>query len=68
MLLLFIIILSFLVLLNKIYTATLLVFQDSRLEEGEFKGWSRKVKVDKTKYCCIVCNKKLFYLLQEDVL
>ena len=36
--------------------ATSWVFQDSWLEEEEF--WLRKVKDDKTKYCCIVCNKK----------
>ena len=35
------------------------VLQDSWLEEEEFKSWLRKVKDDKTKYRCIVCNKKL---------
>ena len=40
--------------------ATSRVFQDSRLEEEEFKSWLRKVKNDKTKCGCIQCNKKLF--------
>ena len=39
--------------------ATSRVFQDSWLKKEEFKSWLRKVKDDKTKYCCIVCNKKL---------
>ena len=36
------------------------VFQNNWLLEEEFKGWLRKAKDDKTKYRCIVCNKKLF--------
>ena len=39
--------------------ATSRAFQDSRLEEEEFKSWLKLVKDDKTKYSCIVCNKKL---------
>ena len=39
--------------------ATSRLFQDSWLEEEEFKSLLRKVKDDKIKYRCIVCNKKL---------
>ena len=39
--------------------ATSRVFQDSWLEEEEFKNWLRKVKDDKTKCRCIVFYKKL---------
>ena len=35
------------------------------MEEEEFKGWLRKVKDDKTKYRCIVCNKKLSLCTSE---
>ena len=46
--------------INKMSITTSQVFQDSWLEEEEFKSWLRKVKDDQTNYCCIVCNKKLF--------
>ena len=49
------------------YSLLLLFFKDCRLEEEEFKGCLRKVKDDKTKYYCILCNKNFPYLLQEDV-
>ena len=49
------------------YSLLLLFFKDCGLEEEEFKGCLRKVKDDKTKYYCILCNKNFPYLLQEDV-
>ena len=39
--------------------ATSRVFQDSWLEEEEFKSWLKQVKDDKAKYSCIVRNKNL---------
>ena len=42
--------------MNKMSIATSRVFQDSWLEGEEFKGWLRKVKDDKTKYCCTLTN------------
>ena len=47
--------------------ATMREFQDSCFEKEELNDWLRKVKNDKTKYCGILCNKKL-YLIWEDVL
>ena len=47
-------------IINKMSISTSRVFQNNWLLEEEFKGWLRKAKDDKTKYRCIVCNKKLF--------
>ena len=47
-------------IISKMSISTSRVFQNNWLLEEEFKGWLRKAKDDKTKYRCIVCNKKLF--------
>ena len=47
-------------IISKMSISTSRVFQNNWLLEEEFKGWLRKAKDEKTKYRCIVCNKKLF--------
>ena len=47
-------------IISKMSISTSRVFQNNWLLEEGFKGWLRKAKDDKTKYRCIVCNKKLF--------
>ena len=47
-------------IISKMSISTSRVFQNNWLLEEEFKGCLRKAKDDKTKYRCIVCNKKLF--------
>ena len=47
-------------IISKMSISTSRVFQNNWKLEEEFKGWLRKAKDDKTKYRCIVCNRKLF--------
>ena len=48
--------------------ATSQVFQDSCLEEEEFKSWLRKVKDDRQSIVVFYVTKNFLYLYQEDVL
>ena len=48
--------------------ATSQVFQDSWLEEEEFKSWLRKVKDDRQSIVVLYVTKNFLYLYQEDVL
>ena len=53
---------------NKMSIATSQVFQDSWLEEEEFKSWLRKVKDDRQSIVVLYVTKNFLYLYQEDVL
>ena len=55
-------------IINKMSIATSQVFQDSCLEEEEFKSWLRKVKDDRQSIVVFYVTKNFLYLYQEDVL
>ena len=55
-------------IINKMSIATSQVFQDSWLEEEEFKSWLRKVKDDRQSIVVLYVTKNFLYLYQEDVL
>ena len=54
--------------INKMSITTSQVFQDSWLEEEEFKSWLRKVKDDRQSIVVLYVTKNFLYLYQEDVL
>ena len=55
-------------IISKMSIATSQVFQDSWLEEEEFKSWLRKVKDDRQSIVVLYVTKNFLYLYQEDVL